>query len=475
MAQAPIQYDVAIIGAGPGGYVAAIRAGQLGLKVVVIEKDERLGGTCLLRGCIPTKCLLHSAAVLEEARDGAEHGVIAENVRIDMPGVNKRKDKVVAKNAKGVEFLFRKNKVDRLHGHARIAGPGKISVSGGSSKEVSVEAKHIVLATGSAPRVIPGIQVDGRQVVTSDELLKNDVVPKRLIVLGAGAVGVEFASVYRRFGSEVTIVEMLPHLVPLEDVDISTEFEKAMRRRGIKGLTSAKLEKVEVAGGLVKATVTTSKGSEVLEAEMFLCAVGRRPVSENLDLEKFPKVKVERGYVVVDQKTMLTGEEWLSAIGDVVAVPGRPHPQLAHLASAEGIFVIERLAGLKPHPINLDLVPGATYSDPEVASVGLTEKAAREKGYQVKIGVFPFSANSKGMILGTSEGMVKIVAEEKYDEVLGVHIVGPAATELIAEACALLRLEATSEEMMHVIRPHPTLSEALTEASEAVRGKSMHI
>ena len=470
------QYDVAVIGAGPGGYVAAIRAGQLGLKVVNIEKDERLGGTCLLRGCIPTKALLHSADVLEQAREGAEHGVIVSDVKLDMAGVNKRKDKVVQKNAKGVEFLFRKNKVDRVHGHARLVGPGKISVSGGASGDQVIEAKHVILATGSAPRVVPGIRIDGRQIVTSDELLRNQVVPKRLIVLGAGAVGVEFASVYRRFGSEVTIVEMLPRLLPLEDDDISAEFEKAMRRRGIKAMTGAKLEKVEVFNETgVRALVTTSKGVETLEAEMFLCAVGRRPVTENLDLEKFPKVKVERGYVMVDQKTMLTGEDWLSAIGDAVAVAGRPHPQLAHLASAEGIFAVERLAGLKPHPVNLDLVPGATYSDPEVASVGLTEKAAREKGYKVKTGVFPMSANSKGGILGLTEGLVKVVAEEKYDEVLGVHVVGPHATELIAEACALLRLEATSEEMMHVIRPHPTLSEAFTEAAEAVRGKPIHI
>ena len=470
------QYDVAVIGAGPGGYVASIRAGQLGLKVVNIERDERLGGTCLLRGCIPTKALLHSADLLEQARESAEHGVIVSDVKLDMAGVNKRKDKVVQKNAKGVEFLFRKNKVERVHGHARLAGPGKISVTGGSSGDQIIEAKHIILATGSAPRIVPGMRIDGRQIVTSDELLRNQVVPKRLILLGAGAVGVEFASVYRRFGSEVTIVEMLPRLLPLEDEDISVEFEKAMRRRGIKAMTGARLEKVEVfneAG--VRALVTTAKGVETLEAEMFLCAVGRRPVTENLDLEKFPKVKVERGFVMVDQKTMLTGEDWLSAIGDAVAVAGRPHPQLAHLASAEGIFCVERLAGLKPHPVNLDLVPGATYSDPEVASVGLTEKAAREKGYKVKIGVFPMSANSKGGILGLTEGFVKVVAEEKYDEVLGVHVVGPHATELIAEAGALLRLEATSEEMMHVMRPHPTLSEAFTEAAEAVRGKPIHI
>ena len=470
------QFDLAIIGAGPGGYVAAIRAGQLGMKVVCIEKDERLGGTCLLRGCIPTKALLHSAEILDHAREGAEHGILCENVRVDMPAVNKRKDKVVAKNTKGIEFLFRKNKVERIHGAAKITGPGRVAVSGGASGEQQIEAKHIILASGSAPRLIPGMRVDGRQIVTSDELLRNQVIPKRLLVLGAGAVGCEFGSIYARFGSEVTIVEMLPRLLPLEDEDISAEFEKSMRRRGIKSLTGAKLEKVEVFNETsVRAIVTTSKGVQTLEAEMFLCAVGRRPVTENLNLEAFPKVKIERGFVMVDQQTMLTGESWLSAIGDCVAVAGRPHPQLAHLASAEGIFAVERVAGRGPHPVNLDLVPGATYTDPEVASVGLTEKAAKEKGYQVKVGVFPFAANSKGMILGTAEGMVKVVADEKYDEVLGVHIIGPHATELIAEAGALLRLESTSEEMMHVMRAHPTLSEALTEAAEAVRGKPIHI
>ncbi|HZX66308.1 MAG TPA: dihydrolipoyl dehydrogenase [Myxococcales bacterium] len=469
------QYDVAVIGAGPGGYVAAIRAGQLGLKVVCIEKDERLGGTCLLRGCIPTKAMLHSAEVLETAREAKEHGIdVKGEISVDMAGVLKRKEKMVSSNAKGVEFLFRKNKVERVHGHARLAGPGRINVAGASGNQV-VEAKHVVLASGSAPRLLPGLKVDGNHIVTSDELLENKTVPKRLIVLGAGAVGVEFASVFRRFGSEVTVVEMLPRLVPLEDEDVSAEFEKGFRRRGIKALTSAKLEKVDRTETGVKATITTAKGTQELEAEMFLCAIGRRPVTENLDLEKLPNVKVERGFVVVDPKTMSTGEPWLSAIGDIVAVPGHAHPQLAHLASAEGIFVMERLAGLKPHPVNLDLVPGATYSDPEVASIGLTEREAKERGYKVKTGVFPFAANSKAKILGASEGMVKVVGEEKYDEVLGVHIVGPRATELIADAASLLRLEATSEEMLHVIRPHPTLSEAVTEAAHAVRGKPIHV
>ena len=467
-------YDLAIIGSGPGGYVCAIRAGQNGLSTVVIEKDPRVGGTCTLRGCIPTKAVLHSADVYDEAQHGAAIGVKASGVELDMEGVRRFKEDVAGKSSKGIEFLFRKNKVERLHGHGRLAGPGKVSVTGPDGKQQIVEAKHVVIATGSAPRLIPGITL-GPQVMTSDELLENVKVPKRLIVLGAGAVGVEFASAYRRFGSEVTIVEMLPRLLPLEDEDISAEFEKAFRRRKIKGLTAAKLEKLEVAGETVKATVTSAKGNEVLEADLFLCAVGRRPVSEDVGLERFPNIKVERGFVMIDPETLLTGESWVSAIGDVVALPGRTHPQLAHLAFVEGEFVADRLAGKKPRAVNYDLVPGATYSEPEVASIGLTEKAAKERGYKVKIGTFPFSANGKARILNFAEGMVKVVADEKYDEVLGVHVVGPRATELISDACSLLRLETTSEEMLHVMRPHPTLSEALTEAALGVRGKPLHI
>lgn len=466
-------YDLAIIGSGPGGYVCAIRAGQNGLKTVVIEKDPRVGGTCTLRGCIPTKAVLHSADVFDEAKHGAKIGVKA-TPELDMNAVKAFKEDVASKSSKGIEFLFRKNKVDRIHGHGRLAGPGKIEVTGPDGKKQVVEAKHVVLATGSAPRLIPGITL-GPRVMTSDELLENVVVPKRLIVLGAGAVGCEFASAYRRFGSEVTVIEMLPRLLPVEDEDISAEFEKAFRRRGIKALTGAKLEKVEVAGDTVKATVTSSKGTETIEADLFLCAVGRRPVSEDVGLDKNPAIKVERGFVMIDPQTLLTGDPNVSAIGDLVALPGRPHPQLAHLAFVEGEFVADRVAGKKPHPVNYDLVPGATYSEPEVASVGLSEKAAKERGYKVKIGTFPFSANGKARILGGAEGMVKVVADEKYDEVLGVHIIGPRATELISDACSLLRLETTSEEMLHVMRPHPTLSEALTEAALGVRGKPLHI
>jgi dihydrolipoamide dehydrogenase len=470
------QFDLAIIGAGPGGYVAALRAGQLGMKVVVIERDERLGGTCLLRGCIPTKCLLHAAEVFDEARHGEKIGVHADGLRLDLAGVGAYKDKVVGKNAKGIEFLFRKNKVERLHGHARLAGPGRIALGGGKDGEQIVEARHVLLATGSAPRLLPGLVADGRRVMTSDDLLQNTVLPQRMIVLGAGAVGVEFASAYHRFGSSVSIVELLPRLLPIEDEEVSAEMEKALRRRGIRSLTSTKLERVELVGETtVRAHLQTPKGPEQLEADLLLCAVGRRPVTENLGLESAPKVVVERGFVQVDPATLLTGEPWLTAIGDIVALPGRPHPQLAHLASAEGIFAVERLAGLHPHPIRYDLVPGATYSEPEAGSVGLTERQAREKGYGVKVGIFPFSANSKGMILGATEGFVKVVAEEKYDEVLGVHIIGPKATELLAEACSLLRHETTSEEMMHVMRAHPTLSEAVTEAAHGVKGKALHI
>ena len=467
-------YDLAIIGSGPGGYVCAIRAGQNGLRTVVIEKDPRVGGTCTLRGCIPTKAILHTADVYEDAQHGAPIGVKVEGARLDMEQVRKFKEDVAGKSSKGIEFLFRKNKVERVHGQGRLAGPGKVSVTAPDGKEQMVEAKHIVLATGSAPRLIPGITL-GPRVMTSDELLENTAVPKRLIVLGAGAVGCEFASAYRSFGSEVTVVEMLPRLLPLEDEDISVEFEKAFRKRGIKSHTGAKLEKLDVTSEGVKAILTTAKGTESVEGDLFLCAVGRRPVTENAGLEKNPAIQLERGFVVVDPATLLTGDPNISAIGDVIALPGRAHPQLAHLAFVEGEFVADRIAGKKPHPVNYDLVPGATYSAPEVASIGLTEKAAKERGYKVKIGTFPFAANGKARILGAIEGMVKVVADEKYDEVLGVHVVGPRATELISDACSLLRLETTSEEMLHVMRPHPTLSEALTEAALGVRGKPVHI
>ena len=486
-------FDVIVIGAGPGGYVAAIKAAQLGLKTANVERDERLGGTCLLRGCIPTKSLLESAEVLELARHGEAHGVIVSDVKLDMKGVNAAKDKVVAINAKGVEGLFKKYGVTRVSGNAVLSGPGSVTVTSKDGTATELKAKAVILATGSAVKWLPGLKPVAGRVVSSDELLQNEVVPKSLIVLGAGAVGVEFASIYKRFGSEVTIVEALPHVLPIEDEDISNEMEKALRRRKIAFLTGAKMEKATVTDAGVEVVVADAKGaSQTLKAEMLLVAVGRRPVTEGLGLEKFPKVKSERGFVFVNEK-MQTGEPWLYAIGDIVALPEEPaspgtgggrmagasntraHPQLAHLAMHEGILAAEVIAGHKTTPINYDQVPGATYSDPEVASVGLTEKRATDKGYDVKVGAFPFSANPKARILGAAEGMVKIVSDKKYDEVLGVHIVGPRATEMIAEACALLRLEATTEEIVRTIHAHPTLSEAMGEAAEAVLGKPIHM
>jgi dihydrolipoamide dehydrogenase len=466
-------YDIAVIGAGPGGYVAAIKAGQLGMKVACIEKDERLGGTCLLRGCIPTKAVLESAHLYEAAREGAEFGVIADNVRLDFPGVKRRKDRVVEKHAKGVEFLFRKNNVAWVKGTARIEGEGRLSVKGADGAVSELRAKAVLLATGSAPRLIPGVSLDGKRVVTSDELLEFTEAPRSLIVIGAGAVGVEFASAYRRFGSEVTVVEMLPRLVPVEDEQVSEELERAFRKRKIKSWTGTKVESVSTTGEGVSLAVSKGDKHETLAAETLLVATGRRPVTEGLGLEK-TRAKVDRGYVFVNAQ-MRTAEPWLYAIGDIVALEGRPHPQLAHLASMEGQVAVEAIAGKNPAPVNYDQIPGCTYCEPEIASVGLSEKAAKERGHEVKVGVFPFSANGKATILAAGEGFVKIVADARYDEVLGVHMIGPRVTELIAEAGAAMRLETTSEELFKTIHAHPTLSEAVAEAAHAVRGKAIHV
>src|SRR6266478_444681 len=436
------QFDVTIIGAGPGGYVAAIRAAQLGLKVALVEKDKRLGGTCGLRGCIPTKQLLMSAHIYEQMQHAADFGVQASEIQLAFADVQKRKDKVVMKNAKGVEYLMKKNKVMVFKGTARLALPEKIEVTGEDGKKESVGTKNIIIATGSVVRPIPGFETDGKQVVNSDHILELTDVPKSLIVMGCGAVGVEFASVYSRFGAETTVVELLPRLVPLEDEEVSKEFERSFRKRGVKSLVDTKLEKLEKTDKGVRVTGKTSKGDAVsLEAEMLLVAVGRMPYTSGLGLEG-TKIKVERGAVQVNE-FMQTAEPAVYAIGDVV-----PTPLLAHLASKEGIVAVEHIAGLKDvRPINLRLVPNCTYCDPEIASVGLTEAKAREMGYKVKVGKFPFSASGKARIIGEEEGFVKIVSESKYDEVIGVHIIGPHATELIAEACVAMQLESTAEEL----------------------------
>jgi len=464
------QFDVTIIGSGPGGYVAAIRAGQLGLKAAIIEKDTRLGGTCTLRGCIPTKQMLMSAHVFEQMKHAADFGVQASGIQLAFADVQKRKDKVVLKNSKGIEFLMKKNKVTVFKGTGKLALPGKVEVTGEDGTKQILQTRAIIIATGSVVRPIPGFETDGERVVNSDHILELKDTPKSLIVMGAGAVGVEFASVYSRFGADTTIVELLPRLLPLEDEEISKEFERSFRKRGVKSQVDTKLEKLEKTDKGVRVTGKTSKGDAVsLEAEMLLVAVGRMPYTSGLGLEG-TKIKVEGGAVQVNE-FMQTAEPAVYGIGDVV-----PTPLLAHLASKEGIVAVEHIAGLKDvRPINLRLVPNCTYCDPEIASVGLTEAKAREMGYKVKVGKFPFSASGKARILGEEEGFVKIVSEEKYDEILGVHIIGPHATELIAEACVAMQLESTAEELGRTMHAHPTVSEAVMEAAEGVHGQAVHI
>ena len=464
------QFDVTIIGSGPGGYVAAIRAAQLGLKTAIVEKDKRLGGTCTLRGCIPTKQLLMSAHVFEQMQHAADFGVEASGIQLAFANVQKRKDKVVMKNSKGIEYLMKKNKITTFSGTGKLALPGKVEVTGGDGSKQTINTRSIILATGSVVRPIPGFETDGAHVVNSDHILELKEVPKSLIVLGAGAVGVEFASVYSRFGADTTIVELMPRLVPLEDEEVSKELEKSFRKRGIKSQVDTKLDKLEKTANGVVVSGKTSKGEDVrLEAEMLLVAVGRMPYTEGVGLEG-TKIKVEKGFVQVDEFQQ-TGEKGVYAIGDVV-----PTPLLAHLASKEGIVAVEHIAGHKDvRPINLRLVPNCTYCDPEVASVGLTEAKAKEMGYDVKLGKFPFSASGKARILGEEEGFVKIVADSKYDEILGVHIIGPHATELIAEACVAMQLESTADELGRTMHAHPTVSEAIMEAAEGVHGLTIHI
>ena len=466
------QFDVTIIGSGPGGYVAAIRAGQLGLKVAMIEKEAgaRLGGTCGLRGCIPTKALLNSAHLYEKAGHFEQFGLKVEGLSFDWSGVQKYKSDVVAKNSAGVSYLMKKNKVTVINGFGKIVGKGRVEVKGDDGKTQTVEAKNIIIATGSVVRPIPGFETDGKQVVNSDQILELTSVPKSMIVVGSGAVGVEFASVYSRFGCDTTVVELMDRIIPGEDAEVSKELERAYKKRGIKCLTGVKLDKLEKSKTSVKVSGKDAKGKEVaLEAEILLVAIGRMPYTENLGLEKTKVVVNPRGTIKVNQYCE-TDEPNVFAIGDVIDTAW-----LAHLASKEGILVVEKLAGKKVEPINHRLVPNCTYCDPEVASVGLTEAKAREEGYDVKVGKFPFSASGKARILGETDGFVKIVSEKKYDEILGVHIIGPHATELLAEACVAMSHEATAESLSQTIHAHPTVSESVMEAAEGVHDLTIHM
>jgi dihydrolipoamide dehydrogenase len=462
-------FDIAIIGTGPGGYVAAIRAGQLGLKAAVIEKDTRFGGTCLLRGCIPTKALLRDAHLLQEVKRASQQGLFKiGEIGIDFAKIQDRKSDVVEKMAKGVDFLLRKNKVTTFKGYGTIVTPNKIAVTGdGAATEVN--AKHIIIATGSEAKSLPGYTFDEKNILSNIGALDLNNIPKSLLIVGSGAVGVEFASIYNSFGSKVTLIEVLPAIVPLEDEEVSKELKRVFTKKGIDVYTKAKLESANVKEGGVEVTFQTEKG-EVKKStfEKVLMATGRGPNTANIGLEKIG-VNTDRGFVKVNEY-METNVKGVYAIGDVT-----PSPLLAHVASQEGIVAVEHLAGKRPVAINYRQVPGCTYCDPQVASVGLTQAKAIEAGYKVKTGKFPFTAIGKAKVEDAPDGFVKIVADEQYGEILGVHMIGNSVTEIVAEAVAAMALEGTVEDLVHTIHAHPTLSEAVHEAMESVFGAAIHI
>jgi dihydrolipoamide dehydrogenase len=484
-------YDVVVIGAGTGGYVAAIRAAQLGLRVAVVEKQRALGGTCLLWGCIPTKALLEYAHALSVVRRAKEWGVTLGGatatdlaVGIDMGQVQCRKDRIVSGLSKGVEFLFKKNKITWIKGTARLTGRGGVDVSPNADVDTGVHpcpgepqslqaTKEIIVATGSSPRGIPGITTDRQRIITSDEAIALREVPKSLAIVGAGAVGVEFASIYARFGSHVTLFEALPRIMPSEDEQISEELAKALEKQGITVHAGATITGATSRADGVDLDAQLADGRGIrASVDYLLVAIGRTPVTTGLELER-AGVELDRGYIRVDDRYR-TNVPGISAIGDVITLGAGSHPQLAHVSSAEGVVTAERIAGLPSTVLDYDQIPRCTYGEPEIGSVGLTEREARVRGYDVKVGTFPFGILGRAKIAGETDGMVKIVSEARYDEILGVHMIGPKATELVAEAVMALRLEATSADLVRAIHAHPTMSEAVGEAAQAIHGAAIH-
>ncbi|HSC29788.1 MAG TPA: dihydrolipoyl dehydrogenase [Vicinamibacterales bacterium] len=468
------EYDVVVIGSGTGGYVAAIRAAQLGLATAVVERAPVLGGTCLNRGCIPTKALLEHAHALKIARDWKEWGLTLGEAAIgmDMAQVHARKDRIVKGLTGGVELLFRKNKIDWIKGGGRLAGKGGVEITGGQTQTLRAR-KEIIVATGSQPRSVPGIEIDRKRIITSDEAVHMMEIPGSIAILGSGAVGVEFASIFRRFGSDVTIIELLPRLVPVEDEAVSAELERSFKKQGMKVLTGTNVTGAKATAKGVTLDAKTPDGKSArIEAEYLLVATGRGPVTDGLGAED-AGLRLDRGFIRVDEQ-FRTSAAGISAIGDVITFEKPGHPQLAHLSSAEGIALAERIAGREFRPIDYDQVPGCTYCDPEIGSVGLTEREARERGYDVKAGTFKFSVLGRARIANETEGFVKIVSEKKYDEILGVHMIGLRSTELVAEATLALRLECTVEELIRTIHAHPTMSEAVGEAAHAAHGAAIH-
>lgn len=460
-------YDIIVLGSGPGGYVTAIRASQLGLKTAVIEK-ENLGGVCLNWGCIPTKALLKSAQVFDYLKHASDYGLTIEKFDKDFNAVVDRSRGVADGMSKGVQFLMKKNKIDVIEGFGKLKTNKTVTVTDKDGKATDYEAKHIIIATGARSRELPNLPQDGKKVIGYREAMTLKSQPKKMIVVGSGAIGVEFAHFYNAMGTEVTIVEYLPHLVPLEDEEVSKQFERSFKKAGIKVMTNASVESVDTSGQGVKATVKTKKGEEILEADIVLSAVGIKTNIENIGLEELG-IATDRDKILVNDwyQTNIPG---IYAIGDVV-----PGPALAHVASAEGITCVEKIAGLHTEAIDYGNIPGCTYATPEIASVGMTEKQAIEAGYEIKVGKFPFSASGKASAAGTKDGFVKVIFDAKYGEWLGCHMIGAGVTDMIAEAVLGRKLETTGHEVLKTIHPHPTMSEAVMEAVAAAYGEVIHI
>ncbi len=462
-----MNYDIIVIGSGPGGYVTAIRAAQLGFKTAVIEK-ENLGGICLNWGCIPTKALLKSAQVFEYLNHSKDYGISADNIKADFNAVIKRSRDVADGMSKGIQFLMKKNKIDVIMGTAKVKPGKKVEVKAADGTTATHEGKHIIIATGARSRQLPNLPQDGKKIIGYREAMSLPKQPKTMVVVGSGAIGVEFAYFYATMGTKVTIVEFMPNIVPVEDEDVSKQLEKSFKKVGIDILTETNVESVDTKGDVCKVNVKTKTGNAVLEAEIVLSAVGISANIEGLGLEE-TGIKTDKGKILVD-KFYATNVPGYYAIGD--CVPGQ---SLAHVASAEGITCVEKIKGMHVDPIDYNNIPGCTYAQPEIASVGFTEKKAKEAGYTLKIGKFPFSASGKAKAAGASDGFIKLIFDAKYGELLGAHMIGANVTEMVAETVALRKLETTGHEIIKTVHPHPTMSEAIMEAAAAAYGEVIHL
>lgn len=463
-----MSYDLIVLGSGPGGYVAAIRASQLGMKVGVVEKSE-LGGVCLNWGCIPTKALLKSAQVFDYLNHAADYGISFDgSPKADLTAMVKRSREVAAGMSKGIQFLFKKNKIDVIEGFGKVMPGKKVEVKAEDGKTTEYQAKNIIIATGARSRQLDSLPIDGEKIIGYRQAMVLDKQPESMVVVGSGAIGTEFAYFYQTIGTQVTLIEYLPNIVPLEDEEVSKQLERSFKKSKMKVMTSSEVKSVDTKGDKCKVVVKTKKGEETIEADIVLSAVGIAANIEGIGLEE-TGIKTEKGKIVVDE-FYRTNVEGYFAIGDVV-----PGQALAHVASAEGIICVEKIAGHNPEPMDYNNIPGCTYSVPEVASVGYTEAAAKEAGYELKIGKFPFSASGKASAAGTKDGFVKVIFDAKYGELLGVHMIGANVTEMIAEAVVARKLETTAHEIIKAVHPHPTMSEAIMEAAAAAYDEVIHL